>query len=167
MSLMTTLRLMSIIFCQCGYPAKYVTLHCTKASVDIDNNIKLLFLTFVCWLGGGILSKCWVMVGWLMGTFVSFFTFLRMNICMCDKTFMTSSFNLAVLEIKKVWNIFQTKINRKKSFSDKWPKTSTHHLFIRSCFHKSQICFTKFAACFDLPKTDFCLRNKIFKKVIK
>ena len=94
---------------------------------------------------------------------VSFFTFLRMNICMCDKTFMTSSFNLAVLEIKKVWNIFQTKINRKKSFSDKWPKTSTHHLFIRSCFHKSQICFTKFAACFDPLKTDFCLRIKIFK----
>ena len=92
--------------------------------------------------------------------FLSLF-YLRMNICVIR--LFWHRVPIRGPGNKKVWNIFQTKIGRKKSFSDKWPKTSTHHLFIRSCFHKSQICFTKFAACFDPLKTDFCLRIKIFK----
>ena len=84
---------------------------------------------------------------------------------MCDKTFLTSSSILAVLEIKKFGTFFKSKLVQKKSFRDNCLK---HQLisFIRSCFHESQICFTKFAACFDL-KTNFCLRIKIFKKVKK
>ena len=32
--------------------------------------------------------------------------------------------------------------------------------FYESCFHKSQVFLTKFAACLDFLKTDFCLRLK-------
>ena len=50
MSLMTTLRLMSIIFLSMRLFSKLCHSSLHKASVIIDNNIKLLFLTFVCWL---------------------------------------------------------------------------------------------------------------------